>query len=38
MGLFSRHGRRLRTGALSLPLPSTRELRMIAVADLARFV
>jgi uncharacterized protein YbjT (DUF2867 family) len=29
---------RLRTGTLSLPLPPTRELQMIAVADIARFV
>jgi len=29
---------RLRTGTLSMPLPPTRELQMIAVADIARFV
>ncbi len=29
---------RLRTGTLSIPLPPTRELQMIAVADLAQFV
>ena len=29
---------RLRAGTLSIPLPPTRELQMVAVADLARFV